>query len=114
MLIAKVRADVPDPTGYGFLHWAGGVAADVAALSADFSEHVAAVGETGCGFEAPLEAWYRFLVDPSPPIDVVKGAGNVAATTGVDTAILQQRAEFLRPTSLVAIVVLTDENDCSA
>jgi hypothetical protein len=113
-LIPKVRADVPDPTGQGFLHWAGGVDAQVAELSADFSQHVAAVGEDGCGFEAPLEAWYRFLVDPSPPIDVVKGAGNVAATTGTDTAILAQRAEFLRPTSLVAIVVLTDENDCSA
>lgn len=117
-LIPKVRPEanppVPDPTNLGFLWWQGGVDADVTTLSSQFSEQVAAVGETGCGFEAPLEAWYRFLVDPSPPIDVVKGSNNIAASTGVDTAILQQRSDFLRPTSLVAIVVLTDENDCSA
>ena len=28
---------------------------------------MAAAGENGCGYEASLEAWYRFLVDPEPP-----------------------------------------------
>src|SRR5690606_28282400 len=67
LLMPKVRPDVPNPNGLGFLEWNGGSDADVQALSDDFKEHVQAAGETGCGFEAPLEAWYRFLVDPSPP-----------------------------------------------
>jgi hypothetical protein len=37
--------------------------------------------------------------------------GGRAQWSGVDTTILQQRHDFLRPDSLVAIVVLTDEND---
>src|SRR6478735_1384524 len=114
-VVASTQEPVPDPTGLGFLPWQGGVDADVTALSDDFAIHVAASGETGCGFEASLEAWYRFLIDPSPPADLVKNAStNATESTGVDQTILQQRAEFLRPTSLVAIVVLTDENDCSA
>jgi len=111
-LMPKVRPGLPDPLGLGFLEWRGGTDADVTALSTDFAAHVAASGEEGCGFEAQLEAWYRFLVDPSPPISVVRN-GNTTESTGPDTSILQQRAEFLRPTSLVAIVLLTDENDCS-
>lgn len=113
LLVPKVRAGVADPSGKGFLEWNGGDAAAVAALQTTFAEQVAAAGETGCGFEAPLEAWYRFLVDPEPPMNVVLD-GTTSVSTGVDQAILAQRAEFLRPTSLVAIVVLTDENDCSA
>lgn len=111
-LMPKVRADLPNPNGLGFLEWNGGSDTDVQTLSTDFAAHVAASGETGCGFEAPLEAWYRFLVDPSPPAGLMK-VSNATTSTGPDATILQQRAEFLRPTSLVAIVVLTDENDCS-
>ena len=108
---------VPNPTGHGFLAWngvpdGGDAESALATLENDLALHVAAAGENGCGFEAPLEAWYRFLVDPAPPLDVVV-EDKASVSTGVDTAILEQRAEFLRPGSLVAIVVLTDENDCS-
>jgi hypothetical protein len=77
------------------------------------------VGEVGCGYEAPLEAMYRFLIDPFPPEEIVvvdnlsgpkrDAAGNVL----VDTQILEQRADFLRPDSALAIVLLSDEDDCS-
>jgi hypothetical protein len=73
---------------------------------------VRAAGEHGCGYEATLESWYRFLVEPEPPASVVVTNG-VAAPSGVDKEILQQRAAFLRPDSLVAIIMLSDENDCS-
>ncbi len=116
MLIPKVRPDadppVPDPTGQGFLLWDGTASAE--SFSQNFADHVAAAGEEGCGFEAPLEAWYRFLVDPAPPADIALNENNQAVSTEVENAILAQRQEFLRPQSLVAIVVLTDENDCSA
>ncbi len=82
-----------------------GFAADVAAL-------VAAAGDTGCGYEAPLESWYRFLVDPEPPLAVVY-ENNQSVRTGLNTTLLEQRAAFLRPTSALAIVMLGDENDCS-
>ena len=115
-LIGSVRG-LPE----AFLAWSGGDAAAQTALVTNFATHVSATGESGCGFEAPLEAWYRFLIDPQPPQDIVLDADSkaVMATNAegvpvVDGVVLAQRAEFLRPDGLVAIVVLTDENDCSA
>lgn len=84
-------------------------------LQRDFQNMVAATGETGCGFEASLESWYRFLIDPEPPETTratAPGKFNSEAV-GIDTNLLAQRAAFLRPDSLVAILMLTDENDCS-
>ncbi|MEO6602045.1 MAG: hypothetical protein ABIQ16_19350 [Polyangiaceae bacterium] len=100
---------------------------DPVALQQDFQDMIAASGEQGCGYEAQLESWYRFLIDPEPPANVVKDAGghsargsmlvqNADGTTtcnGCDLELLAQRKAFLRPDSLVAIVMLTDENDCS-
>ncbi|HLV66382.1 MAG TPA: hypothetical protein VKY73_11250 [Polyangiaceae bacterium] len=77
-----------------------------------FQEQIAQTGEEGCGYEASLESWYRFLIDPEPPVAVTQVNGE--STPGmVDQVILEQRAAFLRHDSLVAIVMLTDENDCS-
>jgi hypothetical protein len=54
----------------------------------------------------------RFLVDPMPPTRVVnEGARSVVE--GLNTTLLEQRARFLRPDSIVGIVLLTDEDDCS-
>ncbi|MFT3771652.1 MAG: hypothetical protein QM820_40085 [Minicystis sp.] len=36
-----------------------------------------------------------------------------ATPTGTDNVLLQQRVDFLRPDSLLAIMMLTDEDDCS-
>src|SRR6185295_19157506 len=36
-----------------------------------------------------------------------------AVLHGVDTRLLEQRKNFLRPDSLVAVIMLSDENDCS-
>ncbi len=111
-LIPKVRdvvtatgEAVPDPTGHGFLEWTGVKAgadpeAALAALESDLALHVAAAGESGCGFEAPMEAWYRFLVDPAPPLGielVTEGKSTLSVSTGSDQGILEQRAQFLRP-----------------
>ena len=85
---------------------------DYATLEAQFKNLVQATGEFGCGYEAGLEAWYRFLVDPEPPADVVVENG-VTVPKGTDGDVLAERAAFLRPDSLVAVVMLSDENDCS-
>lgn len=87
-------------------------------LTANFRDYVTKAGEHGCGYEGSLESWYRFLVDPEPPVNVTaKSAGDkqpVVATRGpVNETILAQRKAFLRPDSLLSIVMLTDENDCS-
>jgi hypothetical protein len=80
----------------------------------DFTAHVTATGERGCGYEAPLEAWYRFLIDPEPVSDVtVDPNGQFSLRGPINPVVLQQRAMFLRPDSLLAIVMLTDEDDCS-
>ncbi|HHH10719.1 MAG TPA: hypothetical protein ENK23_01400, partial [Sorangium sp.] len=85
---------------------------DLAALKMQLREIVVGAGSDGCGFESTLEAWYRFLVEPAPSADV-KLVDGVATPTGLDTILLQQRAAFLRPDSLLMVVVLSDENDCS-
>lgn len=115
--------------GTGFLAWdpdaATGNARNTPAGEANqgrfqtqFENMVAASGEIGCGFEASLEAWYRFLVDPEPPTSVGRGVGDEAGLTIAqynppDATLLELRNRFLRPDSLVAIIMLTDENDCS-
>ncbi|MGZ3423120.1 MAG: hypothetical protein ACXVEE_34985, partial [Polyangiales bacterium] len=73
---------------------------------------VTAVKSDGCGVEATWEAVYRFLVDPSP-YDKIQVSGNLIVTSGVDTKLLEQRKKFLRQDSLLAVVVLSDENDSS-
>jgi hypothetical protein len=77
---------------------------------------VGGAGIWGCGIESQLESWYRFLIQPDPYAGLVapSNPGNpnpVQMWQGVDTQILRQRKDFLRPDSLVAIVVLSDEND---
>ncbi|KYF64406.1 hypothetical protein [Sorangium cellulosum] len=73
---------------------------------------VKGTGQAGCGFEAQLESVYRFLVDPEP-YATIEFQDDKAVPTGLDATVLQQRAEFLRPSSLLAIIMLSDENDCS-
>ncbi|HZF50182.1 MAG TPA: hypothetical protein VE093_16095 [Polyangiaceae bacterium] len=73
---------------------------------------VRGTGQIGCGYEAQLESWYRFLVDPEP-YEKITAAGGKATPEGLDQVLLTQRADFLRPDSLLAILMLTDENDCS-
>jgi hypothetical protein len=107
---------LPQTGTTGFLAWdpggKNGGETDRDRLINNFRQQVTAAGETGCGFEASLEAWYRFLIDPDPPLEVVVKDGNAEAVRPNQT-VLAQRREFLRPDSLVAIVMLTDENDCS-
>ncbi|MEM1034115.1 MAG: hypothetical protein AAGN82_27505, partial [Myxococcota bacterium] len=69
-------------------------------------------GQLGCGFEATMESWYRFLVDPDPYATVEVENGE-ALLVGTDDVLLDQRRAFLRPDSLLLIVSLSDENDCS-
>ena len=113
----------------GFLVWDPDQAqsppgtADLEELVTKFQEQVDAVGEDGCGFEAPLEAAYRFLVDTEPYETIERVACNsseaamenplCAAPVGTDQELLTQRANFLRPDSVVVVMYLTDENDCS-
>jgi hypothetical protein len=85
-----------------------------ATLQDDFAQLVTGVGTFGCGIESQLESWYRFLVQPDPydtlALDMTKNLPT-ATWQGVDSVILQERHDFLRPDSLVAVVVLSDEND---
>ncbi|HSO35675.1 MAG TPA: hypothetical protein VLT33_24270 [Labilithrix sp.] len=90
---------------------------DLAQLASSFQNLVTGVDQTGCGFEAQLESVYRFLVQPDPWVKVSLDAANQAdlgAPSEVDYELLQQRADFLREDSVVAVITLTDEDDSSA
>ena len=121
-----VEDPVADAQPGGFLAWlppdasnAGKPAppvtaiADRSQLSADFRELVRGPSEYGCGLEAQLESWYRFLVQPDPYDAIVSlgGAPISVSLEGIDTTLLQQRRDFLRPDSVVAVVMITDEED---
>jgi hypothetical protein len=89
---------------------------NAAVLANNFRDVILGTDQIGCGYEASLESWYRFLIDPTPPESVSpspQGVTSSAEVTGIDETLLKQRAEFLRPDSLVAIINLSDENDCS-
>ena len=78
----------------------------------------AAIGQSGCGIEAQLESVYQFLIAPDPYKEfVARGSDFNASTNPVRTdvrdSLLKQRKDFLRPDSLVAVIMLTDENDAS-
>jgi hypothetical protein len=114
-------------TPEGFLQWRAETT-DLGEFNRNFQDMVRLVGENGCGWEASLESWYRFLVDPFPYRQLVRVQCPGSASTGLncvqqatdaenhillDETLLAQRAAFLRDDSLVAIIMLSDENDCS-
>ena len=85
-------------------------------LEASFRDLVVGVGQSGCGLEAQLESVYHFLAQPDPWTAIARD-GDVATygdPKDVDGELLKQRAAFLRPDSLVAVVVLSDEDDSTS
>lgn len=70
-------------------------------------------GVRGCGYASDLESWYRFLVDPNPYQTINIGIDGQATPEGTDDTLLQQRKDFLRPDSLLVILLISDANDCS-
>lgn len=111
-LMGSVRGALPDHNRFGFLEFQATSDLDWERVLGAMQAAVLAAGERGCSFEAPLEAMYRFLVDPEPARDFSVRDG-VVEPIGLDAELLKQRAEFLRPESAVAVLVLSDENDCS-
>ncbi|MSP26132.1 MAG: hypothetical protein EXR75_13440 [Myxococcales bacterium] len=109
---------VPTYQALGFLAWdpkgklspPGEVSSAV--MTGSLVNMILGAGDIGCGFESTLESWYRFLVDPNP-YESIAVTGTDATLVGTDALLLEQRAAFLRPDSLVLIVTLSDENDCS-
>ena len=126
LLGTRARGSAAVASADGFVSWRAGE--DEAAATERFANLITAAGENGCGWEMPLEAWYRFLVDPAPYSDLVRAVSpGVTSTTLscvmpalaadgtllVDEPLLAERQAFLRPDSRLGIVMLTDENDCS-
>jgi hypothetical protein len=84
---------------------------------------VASAKEQGCGYEETWEAMYHFLADPAPYAKAevkctfgISGdacGSNKIIVEGLDEELLAQRKAFLRQDSLLAVVVLSDENDAS-
>jgi hypothetical protein len=122
-LLGVVRSGLPVWSDTGFLVWdprapssdgahnpAGDSDSEV--FESRVREHVLAAGEAGCGYESTLEAWYRFLIDPDP-ISSVTNDGTFSVRGPTNAAVLAQRARFLRSDSLLSVIVLSDEDDCS-
>jgi hypothetical protein len=129
-LVGALRGDAPvlgwcsaEATAAGTC--SDGMAPD--ALATALGDQVALAGVSGCGWEASLESWYRFLIEPAPYTEIVRqsctssdiGLGCVGPATDasgtplVDTALLAERQAFLREDSVLLVVALSDEDDCS-
>ncbi len=76
----------------------------------DTSEFVArascasSLGTSGCGFEQPLEAMLKALTPSTSPVTFAEGAGHADGAN----------AGFRRAGAALLVIVLTDEEDCSA
>jgi len=114
------------PTYKGFLKWDPGGRYNPPGDAETFEfvnrvgEVIQGIGTQGCGFSAPLEAWYRFLVDPVPntdyaptPCSDTDTGMNCVQPTAVDATVLAQRMDFLRQDSLLVVMMLSDGLDCS-
>lgn len=99
----------------GFLSLGPGAgAADVVTLAERTAALIRGADQYGCGLEALLEAMYRFVAAPDPPLAVtVDAASSLPVATGVDYTLLAQRKAFFREDSTVAIVLVTDGDDSS-
>ena len=100
----------------GFLAWdpdnKRGGSTDAPGMISTLGDMVVGVNQLGCGYEMQLESILRFLVDPEP-YESLQVEGSKLTEVGLDQVLLDQRASFLRPDSLVAVLILSDENDCS-
>ena len=127
-LVARDVNGNPIPTygNLGFLAWDPGQQGvppgdpDANSVGQALQAMATGAGEQGCGFEAPLEAWYRFLVDPEPYGQIVRTecfpgdtSNGCATEDGIDDLLLSQRADFMRPDSVLMVIMVGDENDCS-
>ncbi len=87
-----------------FLEYVPGVSPQTPeAFGADF-RCVATAGTYGCGFEQQLESTLKALTPSSSALTFLAG------THGHGDA---ENAGFLRPDSLLAVLLITDEDDCS-
>ncbi|NOY91561.1 MAG: hypothetical protein GXP55_10195 [Deltaproteobacteria bacterium] len=90
--------------GYpSFLEFATGD--DVASVTTDLTCVLAGVGTDGCGFERHLGAMLKALTPSDSDIVFQAGTGGHAD---------RENAGFLRPDSVLAIVLLAEEDDCDA
>ncbi len=118
-LVPSVRAQLAGASDQGVLKWRSDPT-EVPELIESIQSQILAIGTSGCERQAPLEAWYRFLVEPRPPLDTVLRVDGTAGpeldsdgNVVLDTELLAQREAFLRPQSLLAVVMLSDDDDCS-
>ncbi|HEY4122257.1 MAG TPA: hypothetical protein VGM56_30525, partial [Byssovorax sp.] len=105
--------------GKGFLAWDPDQQmsppgdSDFTAFSSKALSLIAGAGQDGCGYEQQLESWYRFLADPEPATSWTKVNPYDFEPHGIDSDLLAQRTSFLRPDSLLVVIMLSDEDDCS-
>jgi hypothetical protein len=104
------------PAGQKYIDFQAGVT--VPADTAKRFSCVAKLGKNGCGLEQQLESALKSLTPPDSPIKFSGSATNGAPTSGQGDAINMNAVSgpnrgFLRQDSILAVVFVTDEEDCS-
>jgi hypothetical protein len=105
------------PAGERFVNFKAGVTnPNATALS---FRCIAKLGKNGCGMEQQLESALKALTPPDSPIKFSASASDGIPTAGQGTAINSEGTSgpnrgFLRDDSFLAVVFVTDEEDCSS
>ncbi|MBW2462719.1 MAG: hypothetical protein JRH11_13800 [Deltaproteobacteria bacterium] len=104
-------AGCPGMFSTGFLNYVPATATTTPSEFAMDVSCIAVVGTGGCGFEQQLEATLKAVTSSGqPPVGRFDGTFNMGTTGHADGA----NGGFIRPDSLLAIIEVTDEEDCSA
>ena len=116
ILITRGRTTIPGcmatyPNVFRFEPAAPG--ADPMAFASDVA-CVATTGTGGCGFEQQLEAVLKALSPSAPQMWTVPGYQPPMFHNGTLGHADRENAGFIRPDSALAIILVTDEEDCSA
>jgi hypothetical protein len=93
-----------DPDGGRFLKFVPGET-DPGTFTDDFA-CLAAVGAGGCFIEQQLDAVLKALTPSDSPIEFYNGTSGQGGPSGAN-------AGFVRDDSLIAVILVTDEDDCS-
>lgn len=105
--ISKARAACADAIPPSEPYLSFGAGSDAVDLSASFRCLVESLGISGCGFEQQLESVLKALTPSSSELRFAPGP----QVTGVADSV---NAGFRRPDALLSVILVTDEDDCSA
>jgi hypothetical protein len=103
-------ASVTLPAGQRFIDFSAGTTDPT--LTAKQFGCIAKLGKNGCGLEQQLESALKALTPPDSPVKFTMGSSGHGGPT-LPASPMGINGKFLREDAILAVVFVTDEEDCS-